>query len=658
MDAFDQMASTMSSADEVWRIHPAYYTFEPWDVGPRSDAVLRQSAEDGADLMGLDVVRCVGRAPYAFQTGYLLSTHFVRVMLAGNQIGKSLAVLFDLLISATGEVPLSLRYPAGHDTGVKRVISAENVRRWGRHSKDTGLVLDHNEKARPDGSWDCGNVMGVGVFPREKIVPPGSMIRLASYDAIIKQVWWPALKGTNTQGLAAFMPRSFIDSKRGASGNKGFNEQDKTAFLMRGVTIQVLTYEAEKKGFEGAVVPTYLDEEPPKEDILAAVYLHTTRVSLSETPWRGITYTKELAFPTTISPQKKTFHATVYDCPYKTEADIANMRSELESKSWEIGARLWGLPTSHKDRPYYDRKKVTLWLQRFRMPFRLVRFVPVEEYNGIRTNPAVTHLPGLMDVEVRMEDASVDDHRSVWKLYEDVIDGAGYASASDQADGADLSEEAGDFSACSIGRQSDEDPTEPVLAATLRSTLPTVSFTREVLHACRYFNNAMLAPESSRGAANEAFTLTAREWPYWFMDIVERQAGRQNRNIRGFCPTTDRRETVFNTLIRNWLDRFNEDEYPNCPDEAILQEAAAAIIGKTRGGTPRCDHSTGGTIDSLMAYGILRFVMQASYNKQIRARSSGREGKKLSWLDSALRATADHRDVSAEFLGKPVHAGR
>jgi len=640
MSGLEEIASAFGDSTERWKAHPAFYCAEPWDVSERSDALLEQAVQDNADLFSPDLTRAIGPVPHGFQTDYLLSKAYGRVILSAGQIGKSWSVLMDILIRATGEIPISMRYPAGHQTDVPRPITRNNIVRWGRRSKDDGEIIDHNFKAVDDDSWDCGNIMGVGVYPISKIVPAGSMIRLASYQGLIKQVWWPAFtgEGESETDLDVFVPEFFKDKTVG--GNKGYHAQEMWQALSRGVRLQFITYEAKKKSFEGRDTANYLDEEPPDEALLSAMHTHSTDWSLSETPWRGITYSKKLAFPETLSPQRKTFHATLYDCPYKTEQDIQKKRGELEDKPWEISARVWGIPADVAGKPYYDRMKINLWMQKYPMPYRLVRFVPTAPWHLVKTNEHLSRRPGLLDVPVEMKDADEEDLQNVWRVYEDREDGVAFGIASDQADGAEVVQDAGDGSTAVVGKQkgAEDDATRPVVCATLFSTLPTADFAREVMYGARYFNNALLCPEAAKGAANATFTEVCKEWPWWLLDTVTSWSSRKPKENRGFCATHDRREIVFDKLLRDWFNSFTEEEYPEIPDERILREAAGAIVGQTKGKTAsRCDHPSDGTIDSLMAYGILMWAMQKPFLSQWRCHGKPAKEQKESWFDKLER---------------------
>ncbi|HUT59615.1 MAG TPA: hypothetical protein VNA25_17350, partial [Phycisphaerae bacterium] len=97
----------------------------------------------------------------------------------------------------------------------------------------------------------------------------------------------------------------------------------------------------------------------------------------------------------------------------------------------------------------------------------------------------------------------------------------------------------------------------------------------------------------------------------------------------------------------------DENTYPECPDEWILREAAGAVVGKTRGGATRCDHPTNGTLDSLTAWGILWFVMQKEYNRQIKCHGGDPVAERRpSLLDLAL--AAQRPKEAPVFLGESV----
>lgn len=643
-DPFQRMQAAISDAREEWRECPNYYLFEGYDVAERSPEIYELAIKDGIDLYAPYLITNIGHAPHPFQNGYLLSTKFFRGMMAANQDGKSLAVFMEIQMRASGKLPYAYRYPLGYDTGIARLITHANIRRFGRRSKKDGKIIDRDVNAKMDGLWDCGNVIGCGVFPQSKIVTPGSSMRLGSHQKIVLENWWPAFTGKRKDGLGAFLLPEIIDQQRGSNSYRGANRADYQIFLSRDVTLQLLTYESGAEKFEGIKVPTYLDEEPPDEKIIGAVVTHATDWSLTETPIFGITYTKPLMFPDARTPDMQTFHATAFDCPFHTEDDLRKQRNLLQSSPWEIGARLWGVPTEQQGKPYYDRAKINLWIQRFKVPYKIVTFIPARDWDGIRTNESVSRYPGLLDVPVVCAPAQAEDDRAVWRLYEDRKDGLAYVSASDQANGAETREEVGDWSVAIIGRQFDpeNDPTRPQVCAVLRSSLPTPQFAREVLYALRYFNNALLAPESARagaGAANATFENVCNDWPWWFLDTVEKWSTRKPKETRGFQPTSNRRELLYDKLLRDHFDRFDAETYPQIPDERILREAAAAILSvrvTPSGIASRCDHPSNGYLDMLTAYAIMHYVMQAPYTRQIRCHGGPiPTHKRKTWLELA-----------------------
>lgn len=644
MNAFEKMACALKDSGESWKLYPNYYLFEGYDVQEREAWVYEQAISDGADLRAPFLMLHVGEAPHPFQNGYILSMSRFRAIMAANQNGKSLAVYMEQQMRMTGEIPFAYRYPKGHDTGIARLCTKENIRRFGRRSRETGAIIDFDDRAMKDDSWDCGNVIGAGVFPSSKIVVPGGTMRLGAPQKIIQQSWWPAYTGRARDTLGKFFLASMIDRERSRTGIAGANKQEHQIFFKGDRTLHIISYDAGAKAFEGIKVPTYLDEEPEHkgEEIIATVITHSSDWSLSETPIYGITYSKARIFPELKPEGHAVFHATAYDCPYHTRAELEVERKEMLGTPWEIGARIYGLPTGQTGKPYYDRAKINLWIQRFPKAFQFCRFVPQGEWDGIKTQ-AHRNRPGLLDIEVKKEIVRDDDKSTVWRVYEDRQDMLAYVSASDQAEGADLPQDVADWSVAVIGRpRSLKDPVDsrPVVCATLRSSLPTPHFARHVLYACRYFNNALMAAESAKGFANATFKEVCSEWPWWFRDSVTMDATHRAKEHLGFCPTDDRRETVFDVLLRDHFDAYGEDEYPEIPDEQILREAAAAIVGvKKNGTTTRCDHAPDGTLDALMAYGILHFAMQDSFFRQIQCHGSPQPRlRRKTWLELAEEA--------------------
>ena len=126
-DQFSELRNAIGDAKESWRLHPAYFLAEPWDVQKRTDELIDQATADGIDLHSEEMMRCIGAGPHGFQTAYLMSKVYRRVIMASNQIGKSFVVAIEILCRATGQIPICMRYPVGHDTGIQREITAPNI---------------------------------------------------------------------------------------------------------------------------------------------------------------------------------------------------------------------------------------------------------------------------------------------------------------------------------------------------------------------------------------------------------------------------------------------------------------------------------------------------------------------------------------------------
>jgi len=611
MQAFDKIGEQIQSfVDGEHQLHP-YYHFEPWDVEKRPEWMIQQALEDGIDLYDEKLLPYIGADPHPFQSGYMLSTSFFNGIVAGTSSGKSIAAAHDGVIMMSGEIPIALRYPDGHDTRVKRIISKENIARWGRRDSSTGAIIDHNEDAPKPESWDewnCGTIIGVGEYPKEKISTPGGELWIGTYHEAMNKFWWPRFFEENT----LLFPKHLIDRSK---GNNGYSLKKKELYLVRDCKISILTYEEKFNRFEAQRVwGIKLDEEPTDERIYQACQQRCKYLSLSETPYHGITYTKRVLYPQKISPHRKLWHATQYDSPYQNKELITIRRQDMNP--WDIGARVYGFHSEITGKPYFDRQKITTWIQKFPQQFKLKRFIPKDEYFGIVQNLMYDMpVPCLMDTPVDAIDVAEDDLKTTWRVYEDAKPGVAYFMPADPAEGSIDPLTAADVCAADIMRPPDMEPDangepkedRPVLAASLRSTLETIPFAKTCSYALRHYNNALLAAETKRAACNAAFASELREWPYWYHHISEQQTNRQKRKQQGWDTNAATRSAIFD-LIKEWINSFEEDEYPCIPDEPLLIELAAAVVGK--GG--RCDHTTEGTLDSAITFGIGLYITKHS----------------------------------------------
>jgi hypothetical protein len=143
--------------------------------------------------------------------------------------------------------------------------------------------------------------------------------------------------------------------------------------------------------------------------------------------------------------------------------------------------------------------------------------------------------------------------------------------------------------------------------------------------ALRYWNNALLGAETKRGFSNATFAGELREWPYWYHMITVQQSTRKPRQQIGFDTNAKTRDSIFE-LIGKWLSDYDEDSYPDIPDKQLLVELAGAIKG--RGG--RCDHTTQGSLDRAVCFGIFLYILEYSKD-QIACRVKA-EQKRSGWM--------------------------
>jgi len=648
-EAFESIADAIVAYKDGDHVHHPFFHFEPWDVEKRTDEQIKIALEDGIDLYSQELTRHFGTDPHKFQTGYMMSTKFIRGLLAGSQAGKSRAALIENGIQLSGEIPISMRFPKGHVTDVKRIISEENIRRWGRHDSKTGELIDYDTTAQlPEGwsEWDCGCIEGVGIYPEEKIAPPGSEIRIGTYQRAMLETWWPYLTDPNK----AVYPEHFFDRNR---GNKGVNVKDRIINMARGCRVVVITYESGSARFEALeVFSTVLDEEPPGNDgyeVFQSAQQHTKYLSVVETPYLGITWSKKILMPESKSAEVEVFHATQFDSPYRDNERVMVMRKNMEA--WQRGARIWGIPTEATGSPYFDRNKINYWIQKYQYPCKYFRFTPTEESHGILdTTVRGMKLQGLLSTPVTAIEMPKENRMDVWRVYEDKQEGVGYILIADPAEGAENPDEAGDLCAAQIWRdafESEEDQ-KPRLVAALDSTLLTIHFARTCSYAMRYYNNAVCSPEcAKRGAANASFTAELNDWPYWYRMTTLRESTQKTQEVRGFDMTGRVRDSIFN-LISDWLSEYGSNEHPRIPDKPLLEELSAAVVGK--GG--RCDHTKTGTLDRAVCFGIFLYVWKHARH-QIVCNEINSDDRRAPWSKIAelLNRNNPKQNTNGKWLG-------
>jgi len=588
------------AADQKHDKHP-FWMFEPWDVGIRSAAIKAKATEDGAQIYTQEFTNVFGTDPHKFQTGYFQSTKKLRILVAGSSVGKSICPLIETGIMISGEIPYTFRYEEGVDTGMPRVISKENILRFGRIDSSTKQIIDYNWKKQQSqtwSEWNCGNIMGSGLYPQEKISEAGKQIWIATISESIKKFWWPMLANPDTR----ILPDGFIDTTK---GNNGYNISTNTIHCIRGMTIFILSFEQGHMKLESVRAHAIVeDEETTTPELFASAQEHAPDgyISIAMTPLKGITWSRGLVFNKNIDADR--FHATQYDSPYQDKAEIDRRRTTYPKYIRQ--SRCWGLYSEQTGEPYFNRTKLNIWLQNYDMNFSNVTFTPKSQWFKMKANPRISPLPGLLDTEVHKNQAQdTDESTTAWRLYEDRRPGVGYVLAADPAEGAEKPEEAGDVNAAIIMRNPMDKEDYAKMVCTIRSTLPTKAFAKVCAFAMRYYNNAMLAAESGQGAENKAFELEVEDWPYWYETTVTRDSTGTPRKKRGFVMKHTQRDAIFKG-IEEYIGEFDDDEYPHIPDQPLLKELAAAVKGKNG----RCDHTKRGSLDTGICFGILLHVIK------------------------------------------------
>jgi len=541
------------------------------------------------------IIDIIGKDPHPFQTGYMMSMDAHRVLLAGTQCGKSRTALQDAITMLTGIVPHSMRVPAGVDTGVKRQINKENILRWGRRDLINGDLIDHNFKAKRDGSWDCGTIIGVGVYPSDKFCPPGKQVWIGSTAQALLKYWWPKF----FPGKHMMVPQEYIDESK---GNNGYDKTHGVVYFHGDRSLIFTSYESQYDKFEAEKAwACILDEEPPNEKILAAAATHAKFLSIVETPYRGITYSEEFIFNSDPDKRPRLFHCTAYDSPYRHPEDIETDRRVM--KKWDLKARIWGLFSEVTGLPYYDREKLLKWyeeMQAKEKDVRYARMIPQKEYENIYD---------MVGIDVKIQEVDEVNEQDVWRIYELPRKGVAYVAGIDIAEGAENPNDAADRQACCITRKPLPGSGEkgPVVVASLRSTLLVSMFAHVAIHGCAYYNNALLAPESMRGYHNGAFMVEVNDYPYFFTMMTTNDVTRKPQTRKGFVTSPKSRETLFKLIER---DIVNNEDYEPCPfrDIDLVKELMMAVVGKNG----RCDHTRKGSLDTAVAYGITLYVVDVS----------------------------------------------
>lgn len=632
--------------------------FEPWDrdVGLPQE-YLELAKEDGVDFTAKNIIDTFGDVtkPSLFQTGILRSTATITATVSASQVGKSVSELIRLGCIITGEFPYALRYDKGYDTGIPRVITKENVERFGRRDARTGEIIDHkwwaDEKnkvpVRHDPlEWNCGNIIGAGKFPEGLVAPDGCRIWIGTTRKAYTEMWKPKTDIYTPESCV--FPRHFVDTSK---GNKGYSAINDMIHWVRGITTSFITYESGATKFEAARLHRVVfDEEPPKREIFDAALPRAETISVITTPYRGITWLKNVldADIGIGKDDKEIFHCTSFDSPYLNPERVKKLRNL--SPPHERASRIWGIPVvQNKATPVFNSLKLNIWMQNHKPEYNLGVFIAGNLYDTI-TPSSTSTLPSLMETPVKLAPSDEEDLRYAWRIYEHPKKGEAYVVTADVAGGVEDIDDAGfgrvaskDWGAGMILRKPNKAKGEkwPQPVAQIRSTLPDIEFARVCVLACRHYNNASLAPEGARmSGANAAFINEVKDWPYWYMHGSEMWSVKKAQVKKGFDTNSSTRDALF-SLIRDWEESFASDEKPNYVDDELLNELAGCIY--TAKGRP--DHDKGGKTDLTMAFGIGLYVLM-NHPEQFKC-NAVEEEEKESWLDRLRVKDRDEEEMWA-----------
>lgn len=537
-----------------------YNLFEPFNVPPRPKWLLDTAKK-------FDVELDPSGSP--FQTGMLLDTTQTpgfTFTLAGSQDGKSYGHLVEALIMASGQIPISLRYDKGVDTGIARKVTPENITRFGQ---------------LPDGS--CGNIIGVGKYPVEKIPKPnsGKQIWICTFKEAREKMW--------KKKLPALMPPHFLDKSRGTNG---FYENKQTYYFQTGIPISFLTYEQDYRRAEAERAwLVILDEEPPDRRFFISALEHSEYLRLCYTPINGLSWSYSDIYLPIIRGERKNvtmFSCSQYDSPYqkreKVDAKIKNY------KPYEIKARVFGLFSDMEGKPYYTFDITQKFLKCFTPRHTFARILPMLKPETVRE---------AIKIKMRMDEVT-EPGEGVWEIYEQYCATDAYWLSADVGRGNENPDAASDASVAYIRRLPHADEKEPVMVATLYSRIRNVEFAGLCLYGAIYHNFALMCPEA-RGEDAQVFLTSIGGYPFIYRHTNINDKTRRTQEVLGFDTTGGKRKLIFD-LVGTWL--YDHADNSKIWHYQLLREAAECIVGKD--GRP--DHGDQGSTDCLVAFGISEYV--------------------------------------------------
>jgi len=559
------------------KVEHLFYHYEPWD-GP--DGEEPRHTKGGAK----------------FQLAMQKSTAYLRMSLAGNQIGKTYDRAVEAVIMMTGELPYCFRFAEGEDSGIKRMINEANIRRWGRRSIETGEIIDHNEEAIPDGTWDCGNILGVGPYPQEKIcTKTGQQLWVCTYKQARDDTWIELFK--------TLIPEHCLDKKK---GTEGFSKSEFIFYLTDRKSIRLKTYEQGWERVESFKAwHIILDEEPPDRKYYTGCVMHAFTISFSFTPLRGMSWSYTDIYQNWLDGNKDiaVFHATKYDCPYNLIEEVEKQERQL--KGWEREPKIYGRYSQQEGRPYYDFDLCKQFIEDFVPKYSLAKIFPA---TGCTT---VKEAVRAKMIKTPTSDMGID----TWEIYEEMQPGVAYWASIDCAKGSDDPEAAQDKSCCYIFRaprpEKGENEEWPVCVACLYTPATTETFAWLCLYGAIHYNFALLAPET-KGSDGSAFHVELRDYPFWFLMTVVNNKTKKTTEIVGFDTNARTRTALFNKQ-RKYIN--SHEDKSDIPHQHLVLEQAKIIW---LNGRP--DHAPGGKSDCVVSWCIGLWVWEET-PEQIRDNS-------------------------------------
>jgi len=348
-------------------------------------------------------------------------------------------------------------------------------------------------------------------------------------------------------------------------------------------------------------------------------------ISMHFTPYNGISWSYDDIFSQVgTNPDIKLFHATQYDCPYKTRESIETKAALM--KQWEREARVFGHYSEQRGKPYYDRDKLNRWIRSFKPVGIKVGFQPTEPWNEPEDLPYI---------DIDMTENSPDTPLTIatWTVIEEPQEGVPYYLVADTAEGMDVptADETGDFNGAFIFRPPGKDELYPIVCAFIKTQIKAMAFARECMYACVYYNNALLCPEA-KGDSSGSFLAECTGWPYLLRMVVVNDQTRKETTKDGFITNAKNRIELFD-LVGDMID--SHEENPGMNSDTLLRQAAQCIHGK-RG---RPDHPPRAHDDLLVPFGIGLWIWknarnQIQYNGDTAPPEPKRTRHPRGWLDS------------------------